>query len=108
MFGLHLRPRGAWVLPCSRLHNVQALLVMDGYFLGDNAGAGDAAPAPSHCAAAASKLASLSTEVAYTADSTTWRLKHRSTVTGARAAWARRLLGLTAWLHCDSGAVPDS
>ena len=62
---------------------------MDGYFLGDGAGAGDAASAPSHCAAAAAKLASLSAEVAYTADSTTWRLKHRSTMTGARAGWAR-------------------
>ena len=65
---------------------MQALLVMDGYFFGDGAGAGDVAPAPCHCAAAAAKLASLSAEAAYTADSTTWRLKHRSTVTGARAA----------------------
>ena len=71
----------------------QALLVMDGYYLGDGAGAGDEHTAPCHCAAAAAKLASMSAEVVYTADSTTWRLKHRLTLTGALAAQAWQLTG---------------
>ncbi len=89
------------------MHTVQALLVMDGYFLGDGTGVGDAAPAPSHCAAAATKLSSLSTEVAYTADSTTWRLRNRSTMTGAHAALPLHTVGLEARLHCDSCAIPE-
>ena len=56
-------------------------MVMDGYYLGDGAGAGDLAPA--HSAATAAKLTGMAGELAYTADSTTWRLKNRVTLTGA-------------------------
>jgi hypothetical protein len=63
---------------------VQALLLMDGYYLGDGAGAGDQTPMRS--AAVATKLTAMAAEVTYTADSTTWRLKNRSTLTGATQA----------------------